>query len=246
MFNEWEELFEPHILARGKGYARDKCVKKLSAKDGKIQAIVAGTEYYDVKILYEDDRVVEAYCSCPYAAGGSCCKHMAAVLYAFTENKDIKEGKEYKEEPLVDEKTTDIKELLKDASKIELEQFILELADHDDSISNQIRLKFAKNVTVGDILSLKAEIDNIFYEASGRNGFIDYYHASDFQRCISILIKKVETLVNHGLYMAAFEITKYIFIRTGNQDFDDSGGEITLIVQDCYDILEKDYRKMFG
>ena len=43
---EWEEYFEPHILERGRSYARRGAVKYISRHEDTIEAIVEGTEYY--------------------------------------------------------------------------------------------------------------------------------------------------------------------------------------------------------
>ena len=50
---EWEEYFEPHILERGRSYARRGAVKYISMHEDTIEAIVEGTEYYKVKIRSE-------------------------------------------------------------------------------------------------------------------------------------------------------------------------------------------------
>ena len=70
---EWEEYFEPHILERGRSYARRGAVKYISRHEDTIEAIVEGTEYYKVKIRFSGCRIAESYCSCPYAAGTTCC-----------------------------------------------------------------------------------------------------------------------------------------------------------------------------
>ena len=60
-----------------------------------IEAVVEGTEYYKVKINYDGRFVLDAYCSCPYAADGNYCKHMAAVLYEIDD--DGKDDYEFSE-----------------------------------------------------------------------------------------------------------------------------------------------------
>ena len=92
---EWENYFEPHILERGWRYARSGAVHHIIRKNDVIEAVVEGTEYYKVKINYDGRFVLDAYCSCPYAADGNYCKHMAAVLYEIDD--DGKDDYEFSE-----------------------------------------------------------------------------------------------------------------------------------------------------
>ena len=92
---EWENYFEPHILERGWRYARSGAVQHIIRKKDVIEAVVEGTEYYKVKINYDGRFVLDAYCSCPYAADGNYCKHMAAVLYEIDD--DGKDDYEFSE-----------------------------------------------------------------------------------------------------------------------------------------------------
>ena len=74
-------------LNNGKGYVRgydyycDGAVENMEVGHDDILADVVGTEDYEVEISLNDGEVTDMYCSCPYAAGGNNCKHMAAVLY---------------------------------------------------------------------------------------------------------------------------------------------------------------------
>ena len=41
---EWEEYFEPHILERGRNYARRGAVQHINKQGDIIEAVVAGSE----------------------------------------------------------------------------------------------------------------------------------------------------------------------------------------------------------
>lgn len=86
--NNWRDLFQDHILARGEMYFYDGAVQELHKTEHGYQAIVEGTEDYEVEIEIEEGEVCEMYCSCPYAEDGSHCKHMAAVLYEIEEQDE--------------------------------------------------------------------------------------------------------------------------------------------------------------
>ena len=84
----WERLFTKQILNRGYDYYLDGAVKNMESSKDTIAAKVTGTEEYDVKISIDKGEVEDMYCSCPYASDGKNCKHMAAVLYEWSEEED--------------------------------------------------------------------------------------------------------------------------------------------------------------
>lgn len=82
---DWYKLFRPHILDRGIEYYEDGYVIDFNYSNDEIAAQVDGTDVYDVHIMLDGEEVIDMYCSCPYAADGRNCKHMAAVLFKFEE-----------------------------------------------------------------------------------------------------------------------------------------------------------------
>ncbi len=89
----WKKLFATHILERGYDYYCENAVENLDISDDVIRADVIGTEDYEVEISLNNGEVTDMYCSCPYALDGRNCKHMAAVLYEWSEN-DIGENED--------------------------------------------------------------------------------------------------------------------------------------------------------
>ena len=126
MAYEWERRFQSHILSRGWNYAADGAVSGLNKNGDTVTAVVEGTEYYRVEICYIGTMVSEAYCSCPYAADGNWCKHMAAVLYEIEgsefDNVSISPRKEKKPEI----KPSSVKELVASVDREKLESLLLE------------------------------------------------------------------------------------------------------------------------
>lgn len=58
---EWEAYFEPHILERGISYARNGAVQFISKQGDMIEAIVAGSEYYKVKLRFDGNILYDSY-----------------------------------------------------------------------------------------------------------------------------------------------------------------------------------------
>ena len=99
----WDYLFNGQVLARGKEYFQNGHVKDLIHRGATYQAKVVGSKRYSVEAYLTDRVHPQLYCDCEYAADGSHCKHMAAVLYAIEEEenqilKPTEKSKEKKED----------------------------------------------------------------------------------------------------------------------------------------------------
>ena len=89
---KWMDRFQKNTLLLGKEYFDRGRVMELEEADGVYTAAVVERRRYEVRITgYENPESCRMNCSCPHAKSGSCCKHMAAVLYAI---KDFEEQKE--------------------------------------------------------------------------------------------------------------------------------------------------------
>lgn len=237
---EWEDYYEPHILARGRDYYRLGAVRKLFRKEDSIEAVVEGTEYYKVTIDFSGHLVTGAYCSCPYADGGSRCKHMAAVLYKAEEQEGKPDrGALLKDTGTVyDGKMIPIEELIRKADREQLEALLKELASADEANENKIRVLLAGERPAEDIRDLKREADSIFHSHFGRGGYIDYYNRDGFcSELTGFLEDAAGSLTSDGQFMEAFELSTYVYVKLGNTDIDDDG-QIQMISDTCYGIWQ--------
>ncbi len=90
--DEFEDLFQPHILKRGEGYYDDGRVQDLEHSGDSWTALVYGSNPYEVSLtLTSDYEITSITCDCPYAEEDN-CKHMAAVLYELQEELGIKDS----------------------------------------------------------------------------------------------------------------------------------------------------------
>ncbi|MGB3867824.1 MAG: SWIM zinc finger family protein [Flavobacteriales bacterium] len=77
----FEQHIDEKILSRGLKYYEDGAVEEPDEPEqGLFEAIVHGSEYYNVGVRVEDDAVTEHYCDCPYD-GGPVCKHVVALIF---------------------------------------------------------------------------------------------------------------------------------------------------------------------
>ena len=173
---------------------------------------------------------MDMYCSCPYAAKGSNCKHMAAVLYEI-ENQ-VKRRKDHKK--------TDIKSLIDGLTKEQLSGFLLELAETDTRIQNQLLMRYSGSISSVDVSRLKREVDAIIERFSDRGDYIDYYHALDFSfELIDFLNDNVSTLVDRKFNLQAFDVSSYIFLQIATIEIDDSDGGISQVSDTCCELWKK-------
>lgn len=87
----WKKLFAMHILERGYDYYLENLVKNIDISEDIIRADMIGSDDYEVEISINNGEVTDLYCSCPYALDGRNCKHMAAVLYEWSEGEEEEE-----------------------------------------------------------------------------------------------------------------------------------------------------------
>ena len=271
----WQKLFASHILERGYDYYCDGAVENIEIGRDDLRADVVGTEDYEVEISLNDGKVTDMYCSCPYAAGGNNCKHMAAVLYEWTadimdedepedtdnEDEDDDEDAESMDlfEPAVTvcdykKKSAAVEKLVTSAERDIVQAFLVSVLAEDKKLLLRFRNMVNKCATKEDVEDYFEQIDEIADRYLGRDHFINYYQAYDFMLELEEIIDKdVRRMIDNGSHISAFHVMNHIFVLLGNVDMDDSGGETSMLAEQIYqlwlELLTKvnaqDKRKMF-
>jgi SNF2 family DNA or RNA helicase len=102
--SSWKDHIDDTILRRGKDYFAMNAVGRIRKNGNDFEATVTGTEDYCVGVTIVKGKVKSPYCTCPYTATHTYCKHIAALLYAIeneygkdilTEPKSEKKKKEF-------------------------------------------------------------------------------------------------------------------------------------------------------
>lgn len=271
----WQKLFASHILERGYDYYCDGAVENIEIGRDDIRADVVGTEDYEVEISLNDGKVTDMYCSCPYAAGGNNCKHMAAVLYEWTadimdedepedtDNEDMDNDADAESmdlfEPAVTvcdykKKSAAVEKLVTSAERDIVQAFLVSVLAEDKKLLLRFRNMVNKCATKEDVEDYFEQIDEIADRYLGRDHFINYYQAYDFMlEMEEIIDKDVRRMIDNGSHISAFHVMNHIFVLLGNVDMDDSGGETSMLAEQIYqlwlELLTKvnaqDKRKMF-
>lgn len=241
----WKKLFAIHILERGYDYYCDDAVENMEISDDIIRADVIGTEDYEVEISLSNGEVTEMYCSCPYASDGRNCKHMAAVLYEWSENYMDEEEETERTDLLKSEftinsyekKRTAVKELVVSAKEEDVRSFLMSVLTEDEKLLLRFHNMVNKQVTLEDVNNYIRQIDVIADRYLGRNYFISYYEAKGFiSELQEIIDEDICSMIDNGNYLSAFEIINYIFVLIGDVDMDDSDGGTGMLADRIYQL----------
>lgn len=261
----WKKLFAIHILERGYDYYCDDAVENMEISDDIIKADVIGSEDYEVEISLSSGEVTDMYCSCPYALDGRNCKHMAAVLYEWSEN-EAEEKKEEENAINTDlfqpaytvnsykKKLNAVEGLVRGANEEDVRSFLAAVLAEDEKLLLRFHNTINKQVTREDINNYIRQVDIIADRYLGRNHFISYYEADGFiSELEEIIDEDVRRMIDNGNYLSAFEVMNYIFVLIGDVDMDDSDGGTGTLADRIYQlwlellvkVSSEEKRKMF-
>ena len=208
-------LFETRILERGRDYFRSGAVTDLHTSDNTLTATVAGSADYEVTVTLENGEPSDLYCSCPYAADGKNCKHMAAVLLAYgAKDADFQFPSS--------EKTT--AELIAEADPDSLRAFLLDAASRDPALSASLALYLNRNADTVDLAAYDKSIRYAVRQYSDSDGYIDYNSAPGFLDVMEqYLNDDVTILTESGNITEAFVLCNLLFRTFSEVDIDDDG-----------------------
>lgn len=242
----WKKLFALHILERGYDYYLENAVENIDISADIIRADVIGSEDYEVEISVNNGEVTDMYCSCPYALDGRNCKHMAAVLYEWSEDVG---GEETEKEINADlfqpaytinaykKKVAVVEELVSGATEEEVRSFLVAVLAEDEKLLLRFHNTINKQVTREDIDSYIRQVDIITDRYLGRNRFISYYEADGFiSELEDIIDEDVRRMIDNDNYLSAFEVMNYIFVLIGDVDMDDSDGGTGMLADRIYQL----------
>ncbi len=267
----WKKMFAMHILERGYDYYLDNAVENLDISSDIVRADVIGSEDYEVEISLSNGNVTEMYCSCPYALDGRNCKHMAAVLYEWSENdaeEELEDDETTENDEEVDEdlftpaytvnsynkKMAAVTQLVEEAEIGDIRTFLTSVLVEDEKLLLRFHNIVNKHLTAEDVTKYIRQVDSIANRYLGRERFISYYEADGFiSELEDIIDEDVRRMIDNGDYLCAFEVMNYIFVLIGDVDMDDSDGGTGMLGDRIYKLwLEllikvsaEDKRKMF-
>ena len=228
--------FSPVILERGYDYM-DQVESLELIDENNWRAKVFGTEMYTVEITIENNSMKSAWCDCPYDYERY-CKHIAAALLNINK-KNSDSG--HSASPL--EKTKSRKEgiihLLKQASKQDIKDFLIEKACEDDTLYADLCLHFGGDMESKNLELLREIIQVQMKTAMGRDHFIDYYHTEQAMQGAWKVLTSAQEHLSSGNFMTAFQMAALVLeeVYPVMRYCDDSNGTVRTIIEEAMDFL---------
>jgi len=230
---DWETLFQSQILNRGYDYYQRGLVSQFKQTATHVTGVVTGSTTYQVSIEISGGRFVQGDCTCPYAAEGKYCKHMAAVLFTWESAADDTDQPTSKT-------TSTVSTLVANASDQQVRDFLTRVLTADGRLAQQFKTMVSPAASKEALLEYRLLITSLFQSHMDRSGFIDYRAARAFGNDVADFMQgDVQQMITDQRLGLAFDVVAVIAERVTNLDIDDSDGETMFIVQECVDAWEQ-------
>lgn len=244
----WEKFFKEETLDEGYDAFCYGHVKALKYDEKSIKAAVGETEEYSVEIAVEDGVVAEMNCTCPLAKAGVNCKHMAAVLYEWTEVSGVDKldtRSEYSENsglPAASKKISEDKAaaLIGDAGERQIRTFLADILSEDERMYLRFKAVVTPRFSKEDVERYQHLIDETVAGYFEKEGLISYYKVHDFIMAMdAFLDKDVRTMIKARSYWNAFEVSAYLFVKVCDLNIEDPDDWAILFVNKCTEVWRK-------
>jgi uncharacterized Zn finger protein len=203
------------FFARGVAYFERGAVRSLRMTGQGVEAIVAGTHDYRVRLALEDGGF-DYSCSCPVGRDGLCCKHCVAVGLAWHEAASSGQAADLPPEP-------PIQAYLAGLDKAALVRLLLEQAEADERLHRRLALAAAGSAPDPERAQVwKASLA----EAIDSGGFVDYRDAYEYAGGIEEVIDSLAGMIEAGQAAVVIELAEHGVeeIDEAMQHVDDSDG----------------------
>lgn len=243
--------FENHvdetILKRGLQYFKKGCVIEFEViSPGHYEAVVEGTEPYNVVLTVKNDVVTEYVCTCPYDFG-PVCKHVVAVLFYLQKdelNLKVKEtSAKTKTKPSTKRKSVEeqVDDILEKMSHSDLAIFVKDLCQSDKNF-RQAFLANNAHLVIPESRELYAkQIKSIVKSIKGRKGYVDYYDSRYLGNKVYQLVQLAEKMLASENYKTAIYMATAVLeeMTIALEYADDSNGDIGGNIQAAEEILHQ-------
>lgn len=217
---DWKYLFDKRILERGYTYYIDGNVENIKIDNGIIEAEVAGSYTYEVEIEYNGEDVMNMSCSCPHAADGFHCKHMAAVLF---ESNDLGE-------PVL-KSSEDIRNIINRIPTEVIKEYLYELAIKNQKIRSDIVARFGIGERAVILKQSLKEVELLFYRYGGLANFISDRNLENFYDDLSeYMHNRVGTFIQRKEFQPAFLLNHHIYKELQLVEFESEEEELVFMI----------------
>ncbi|MDQ0157687.1 SWIM zinc finger family protein [Robertmurraya andreesenii] len=233
--NNFENHIDKIILDRGYNYyIEGNVVEAIEQGENKYLFYVDGSDNYEVLIdIGDNGDILFSQCDCPYDFG-PVCKHEVAAYFELSDMLDPSTSSD--KLPKKQHKQISMQEVLSDLSKEELIDIITRLANEDDTLKNNLLLKYSNGDHQHELEACQEFIHSIIRKYTGREGFIRYRDASAFVRELDEVLEKAR---NTDDALLAIDISLLLIEEAIDafQYADDSGGDIGSLVTEIFKVI---------
>lgn len=222
-----KNLVDNTILARGKEYYNEGCVRTIEISKGKINAEVEGNNVYDVEIWIEEGEI-KGICSCPY--NREICKHIIATLYQWV-NRGKDKARDISEKIT---KSPEFNEYLEKLSKEELVRLVSDLSRSYKEVKRDLSLRIATTSLDGEAITTIIKQ----FKAEFRNNNLDYYALPYVMKSIERIKRSMEN-ASPEIQMPLLESFIDEATKAYEDGADDSDGKLGEFIASCIEDLSK-------
>lgn len=237
----WQMIFLDYILERGLDYFDKGQVGDLTVVDNSLSAVVSGTMDYMVEIEFGRSGPRDFYCSCPYAEKRHSCKHMAAVLYAFeNDKKAIMKMDGYLKENSPDQ-------LVMKAPEDLVKKFLIEVLNQNERLTKRFKVSVDPVSARKGIEKTKRKIHDHIHSYLSSSSYIHYDIAEEFLEGLHCFLDEdVRLLVEGGYHRDAVDLVTYLASSLSKVEMDDSDGGLSILLGCCYAIWIEALKELSG
>lgn len=228
--NSFESHLPTDILQKGKDYWDNGAVSNLIENDKNFEAIVYGSEDYEVEIKVNNGSVESWFCDCPYD-WGPICKHVAAVLIEIREQQhSIKYSKGIENKSDFEEKKDPFQTILDQLEAEELRAIIQYFTKKNKDLKTYLLTKYANLIqSAGKEHFLSLVTSVIQAQIDGRYGYLEYSSASRLGNKLCNLLEETEKNLPEGDEMQLVHLCEIIIKEVSKvyTNADDSSGNLS-------------------
>ena len=242
----FEQYVDDKILSRGMSYFKNGQVTSCEElSPGEFEAVVEGTEDYEVRLTVRRNMLKEFSCTCPYDYG-NICKHIVAVLYYLKNEDDALKIPDSRKEPgrkpaAKKGKTVaeQVDEMLGSLSHNELKSFLKEQCLNDPAFRRSFLTGFVHKSSAESPDKYREQVRNILRGAKDKDRFINWARAGMVGKAVHAMLNIAMKHVDTGNWLSACHICFPVAeeMVKALEFADDSNGDIGGNIETAFEIL---------
>lgn len=210
-------LAGPRSFGRGRAYADEGAVGRLTVGDDRVSAAVQGTQAYRVELISAATGI-EFRCTCPFGVEGAFCKHCVAVSLCWLEDR-------IPQAPALD---GEVRDFLLTLDGKELVSLLIETARDDPRLAERLRACLITSAEAPAAGALAGLIDRAF----AVHGFVHYREMWDYVSGIGEAVDALEAFLERGDGGEAIPLIERALVDAERalDHVDDSDGQMGAVI----------------